>query len=67
MTRAERDPLNEAAYRAYRASVLVRGRDPEEWHGMSARRRRSWRAAAKAVLDFLEEGRTSSAQGEEPK
>ena len=52
MGKTPRDPINEAAYRAYCASVQTRGRQPEEWDHLSARRRRAWRAAARAVLGF---------------
>lgn len=47
-----RDTINEAAYRAYCAAVQTRGHTPLRWDELSAKRRRSWRAAARAVLGF---------------
>lgn len=47
-----RDHINEIAYRAYCAAVEARGHRPEEWAALGSRRRRSWRAAVRAVLQF---------------
>ncbi len=50
MTEEER--MNEYALGAYRAAMLARGRVPEPWGNLGSRRRRSWRAAARVVLQM---------------
>lgn len=44
--------MNEYALGAYRAAMLARGRVPEPWGKLGSRRRRSWRAAARTVLQM---------------